>query len=594
MTGDDRLPVATARAVLRESGRALGRLRWSLLPLVIVLIAAAAAGIVPPLVLGAVVDTIDASASSGARGLELWPVAALLVAAVVVGSVLAAAGFIATAGLFERMLAELRERMVEAVFRLPQSRIERAGTGDVIARAGDDVAQVSGAIPRVVPALTGALFTIAVTLVGMAALDPWYALAVLVVVPVHILAIRVYLRTAPGVYADERAAMASRAQHLLDALRGIETLRAFRLTRHHLDRIADASWAVVRLSMMSRIIQNRFFAHLNVAELLGLAALLCTGFALVATGVGSLGGATAAALLFLRLFGPINQLLFVIDDLQSALASIGRIVGVIVAGREADDAATGEGGADRAAGAADRASAAWRITAVGGVRLRRVHHSYRPGHPVLADIDLTLERGKVAALVGASGAGKSTLASLVAGIHPPDRGDVERPERITLVTQETHVFDDTLRANLTLAAPGVSDSELRDALERVEARHLLHRVGLDGVVGASGETLSPADVQRVALARVLLADPHLVILDEATAESGSREAGSLDRAAAEVLRGRTGLVVAHRLAQASDADVILVMEGGAIVERGSHSDLLAAGGRYARLWGAWEGPATTR
>lgn len=574
MRDDGRFPVAPRRVVLRESWRSLGRRRWMFLPVVLVLTAAAAAGVTPPLVLGAMVDVIEEHSAGDADVGGLLLLGTVLLLAVLCGAVLSAVGTVATTQLFERMLAELRERMVQAVFRLPQARVERAGTGDVVARAGDDVAEVSDAIPNVVPALSGSLFTIVATLVGMTAIDPRYGVAMLVVVPVHVFAVRSYLRTAPGVYAAEREAMARRTRHLLDALHGIETLHAFRLGRRHVGLIGSASWAVVRLSMQARTIQNIFFARLNLAELLGIGAILVTGFVSVASGAGSLGGTTAAALLFLRLFGPINQLLFVVDDLQSALASLGRIIGVVTADTDPD--------ATRTTGSATEPS-----ESEGGLHLVDVHHSYETGHRVLSGIDLTVEAGRSAAVVGASGAGKSTLAGLAAGVHIPLAGRIVRPHRVMLVTQETHVFDGTLRDNLTLARPAATDAELTAALDRVHAGPLHDRIGLDGLLGAPGERLSPADIQRIALARVILADPELVILDEATAEAGSRDAGSLDGAASEVLRGRTCLIVAHRLSQARGADLIVVMESGRIAERGRHETLIEQGGLYAQLWQTW-------
>jgi ATP-binding cassette subfamily C protein len=599
-----RLPVASARVVWREARRSLGRRWWLLAALVVVLLVAATAGLVAPLALGAVVDAI----STGTADAPLvWTLGAAMAGAIVIGSVFAAAGVVIGSRLFESMLADLRERMVDTAFTLPQSQVERAGTGDLIARAGDDVAAVAEAIPNVVPALTGSLFTIAVTVVGMAVIDPWYALALAVIVPVHALAVRWYLRRAPSVYAAERAAMADRAQQLLDSLHGLETVRAYGLGRRHADRIAASSWAVVRWAMQARAIQNTFFARLNFAEYLGMAGLLVVGFVLVATGNGTIGATTAAMLLFLRLFDPINYLLFVIDELQSALASLGRIVGVIAAVPDARAGSRDDGPVtDAPAGSrasrpvpdaprgsrADGPVPAAAADASATLAFRGVHHSYTPGHEVLHDITLTLRPGETVAVVGASGAGKSTLAALAAGIHVPDDGDVVRPREpgaTVLVTQEVHVFDGTLRDNLTLARPGASDADLTEALRGIGASALLDDFaeGLDTPVGAEAASVTPSQAQQLALARVRLADPRLVILDEATAEAGSTDAGRLDHAAAAVLEGRTGLVVAHRLSQAASADRVVVMARGRVVELGTHAELLARDGEYARLWAAW-------
>jgi ATP-binding cassette subfamily C protein len=566
----DRLPVADARTVWREARRSLAGRWWQLIVVAVVLTVAAAAGIVSPIALGAVVDDANSGAASGDPAF-VWMLGAVMAASILLGALLGAVGVIGASRLIEGTLADLRERMVDTALRLPQSRVERAGTGDLISRAGDDVAVVAEAIPSVVPALAGSFFTIAVTVVGMAVIDPWYALVLLVVVPVHVLAVRGYLRHAPQVYAGERAAMADRAQHLLDSLRGIESVRAYGLAVDHIGRIARVSWAVAGWTMRARAIQNVFFARLNVAEFLGMGGLLVVGFVLVSSGSGSIGGTTAAMLLFLRLFGPINELLFVVDELQSALASLGRIVGVITADPRV-----------RSAHAASAAPA-------GTVRLAGVTHSYTEGHDVLRDVHLEMSRGETVAVVGASGAGKSTLAALVAGVHEPAEGAVQRSGSIVLVTQEVHVFDATLRENLTLARADATDEAVLDALGRVGAARLVSRLaaGLDEPLGSAGTPLTAAEGQQLALARVLLADPELVILDEATAEGGSRDADRLDRAAAEVGRGRTVLIVAHRLSQAAMADRVILMHDGRIQEQGPHAELVAAGGAYARLWRAW-------
>lgn len=557
------LPTAYAREVAAAVARALPRGRWRLPLLAVVVLTAATAGVVGPLALGAVVDAVAAGDRSPHLVVLL---AGVMGAAVIVGAALGAVGLVAASHLCESALANLRERMVEVALRLLQDRVERAGTGDLIARAADDVAEVSDAIPRVVPAVVGSAFTIVVTLAGMALIDPRYAVVLAALAPVHVRAVRRYLRTAPAVYAAERAAMTDRSQQLLDALRGRETVRAFGLAESRLARIADASWTVVSWSMRARGIQNLFFARLNAAEFLGMAGLLVAGFALVSTGAGTVGGTTAAMLLFLRLFGPINQLLFVTDDLQSALASLGRIVGVIHADETAVDAPHGD-----------------------GVTLTAIEHAFTTDHPVLHKVSLRIAPGETVAVVGASGAGKTTLAAIAAGVHTPVRGEVRRPRSRALVTQDVHVFDTTLRENLLLARPGSTDAELHRALKDVGADALSARLplGHDEPIGASGTPVTPAEAQQIALARVLLADPAFVVLDEATAEAGSSDADRLEEAADTVARGRTALVVAHRLSQASRADRIVLMEGGRITEEGTHDELRLAGGEYARLWAAW-------
>jgi ABC-type multidrug transport system fused ATPase/permease subunit len=225
---------------------------------------------------------------------------------------------------------------------------------------------------------------------------------------------------------------------------------------------------------------------------------------------------------------------------------------------------------------------------------------------VLHGVDLSVDVGERIAMVGPSGAGKSTLGRLLAGIHPPrtgrvtvgDVGLVELPlddlrGHVALVTQEHHVFVGTLRENVVLARPGSSDAEIAAALEAVDAWEWVAAMpeGLDTVVGSGGRSLTPAQAQQVALARLVLADPHTLVLDEATSLIDPRAARHLERSLAAVLEGRTVIAIAHRLFSAHDADRVAVVEDGKISELGSHDELVAAGGSYAALWESWHGKA---
>lgn len=564
------LPVADGRRTWREVQRSSRGHRLTFIAVVVLGVASAAAGLVAPAAIGYLVDRVEEGTADA--GTVAWALA-IMIGAVLVGAAGTAATTVLAARAYHAMLAGLRERLVERAMSLPQGVVERAGTGDLISRSSDDVSQIADAAPQIIPALTTVSFTILVTFAGMAALDPWYGLTLVILLPVYALTVRWYLATGPRVYRAERAAMSVRAQQLTESQRGHATVLGLGLTEHRHRRVLSASWGVVGHSLRARTVQNMFFGRLNLAECLGMSGILITGFWLVGGGHSTIGAATAAMLLFLRLFGPINQLLIVLDTLQSVLASLNRIVGVITV-----PAAGSENHGADAADAGDE------------VRLDGVGFSYDGRRPALEGIDLSIDPGGRTAVVGASGAGKTTLAAIVAGIHQPDAGRVTRPERIALITQEAHVFDGTLRDNLTLAAPDADDEQVRAALTVIGAGALLDLLpgGLDAPLGAGGRELTAAQAQHVALARMLLADPDVAILDEATAEAGSAYAGLLDRAADAALAGRTGLVIAHRLSQAASCDRIVVMEHGRIVETGTHDGLLAAGGVYAGLWKAWE------
>ncbi|MFT4229350.1 MAG: ABC transporter ATP-binding protein [Microbacterium sp.] len=571
------LPTATGRQTLAAAGRMLARHPWRLALVVLVLLTGASAGLATPWALGVLVDLIGDGAATDAG---VWGLGAAVLVTALVSAAATGLGVVLAARVFETMLADLREEFVARALALPQGAVERAGTGDLVSRASDDVAQVSDAIPQLVPALTSALFTVAVTVAGMAVLDGRFALALLVTIPVYALTLRWYLRTAPAIYAAGRAAAATRAHHVLASLRGLDTVLAYRLSGEHSARIARASWDVVTWALRARTVQNMLAGRLNLAEYVGLAALLSTGCWLVQAELATVGVATTAVLLLLRVFAPVGELMFVMDDAQAAAASLSRIVGIVRGAPDVDAPPCGgsTAGTSRAHGPLACA--------------HRVTFCYDDGRPVLHALELHVDAGEKVALVGASGAGKTTVAALLAGIHEPTAGTVVRPERTLLLSQETHVFAGTLADGLRLARPDASDAELIDALARVHASGLLEALpeGLATPVGGAGHALTAAQAQQLALARVVLADPELAILDEATAEADSADAGLLDRAAAAAVAGRAALVVAHRLSQAAACDRILVVDAGRIVEEGDHAALVASGGAYARLWAAWSAP----
>ncbi|MDT0437308.1 MULTISPECIES: ABC transporter ATP-binding protein [Streptomyces] len=586
------LPVATGRQTRARLRRVLRGRGPSLSAVGAALVADSALGLAGPVATGRITQAIaDGRAPSALVGPVL-----LLAGAAVAAALTGWAAAVLLARLVLPVTGRLREDAVTAALALPVDVVEAGGTGDLVSRVSGDADRVTTAASGALGDFVSAALAIAATLVGLAALDWRFALAGLLAVPIQAHTLRWYLRVSRPVYAEGRAADGRRASALLSAFTALPTLRALRLGASRAARVEEASEQAMTYEFRATRAATRFYGRLNAAEFTGLAAILLVAFALVRSGTADIGAATTAALFFVGLFDPVNTMLGTFDSVQQAGAGLARIVGV------ATLAAPGTGGTAPAVPARPAAPSAPTGAAVA---VRGVHHRYRNGPDVLHGIDLDLPAGRHLAVVGATGSGKSTLATLIAGLRPPHTGEVtlggvptadlavpapDGRRRIALVTQEHHLFRGTLTDNLRLARRDAADRDIASALTAVGADWVAALPeGADTVVGTGATELTASQVQQLALARVLLLDPEVVVLDEATAEGGSDAARTLDRAARTVTEGRTAVVVAHRLSQAATADTVLVMDRGRVVEHGDGDRLRAAGGVYADLWAAWSG-----
>ncbi|MPZ79878.1 MAG: ATP-binding cassette domain-containing protein [Actinophytocola sp.] len=576
----DLLPIATSRRTWAALWAEVRRLPWLGVATAVSAVGASAGGLVAPWVLG---DMIDDIATGGDHGDVMAAAAVIAVAALATG-LLTGVSATLLSRLGETVLARLRERVLDRTLHLPAATLDKVSPGDLLSRVGDDVSVVTTALVTTGPQLVSAVLTIVLTGGGMFALDWRLGLAGLLAGPMYVLAVRWYLPRSGPFYARERVAIGERAQAMVSSLQAGPTVRAYRLEEAHTAAINDRSRAAMDLSIGVFRIFTRLVARMNRAEFVGLAAILVTGFLLVRADIVSVGATTAAALYFHRLFNPVGAVVIEFDEIQSAGASLARLVGVAQLDRPRPPETTSE--------PTDR-----------GLELKGVSHRYDDGPLVLADVTVRIEPGERLAVVGATGAGKSTLAGIAAGLLDPVGGVVrvggvpvrELDRRhIAMLSQEVHVFSGPLVADLRLAKADASEAEVRAALETVGATHWVRALPaeLDTVVGESAHRLTAAQAQQVALARLVLADPTVAILDEATAEAGSAGARELERAALAATAGRTTLIVAHRLTQAELADRVLVLDGGRVVETGAHADLVRAGGRYAELWRSWTGAGT--
>ncbi|WNV88119.1 ABC transporter ATP-binding protein [Umezawaea sp. Da 62-37] len=574
------LPIATSAQTLVGLGRAL-RGHPADCALAFALTAFASVGAVAvPLFLGRLVDAVRAGQPN------LVTLLLLTAAGVVVGAVFTALAQRATDRLGARIAADLRERVLVRALGIESRVLERVGSGDVSSRVTEDVENFVEAVPLAATVFS-AVITILVSTAGFATLDWRLALAFTVVFPVYWFSLRAYLPKAGPLYAAERRAAAARGQVVLESLHGLPTVHAYDMADLQTGRVADASERTLTAGLRAMRLFVWFTKSMNAAEALGLSAILLAGYWLVHGGGVTVGEVTAAALLFHRLFDPLGTVLLSFDDVQRAGAALARIIGVTLMPTPPSRPGRRHEGAV-------------------AVVARGIHHSYDEHREVLHGVDLHVPAGTSLAVVGTSGAGKTTLAGILAGSFPASLGhtalvdargsvdvddlDAERVrDWIGMVSQETHVFAGTLRDDVTFAAPDSTDDQVVAALRTVGAAAWIAALpdGLDTAVGAGEHPLTAAQVQQLALARLLLRDPPVVVLDEATAEAGSSGARDLEEAAAALVAGRTAIVVAHRLTQARACDRIAVMADGRIEELGTHDELVALGGRYAELWTAW-------
>ncbi|TDE09069.1 ABC transporter ATP-binding protein [Jiangella asiatica] len=582
------LPVASMRTV-RARARRLALAHPRELAVVVALYAlGAASGLAGPWLIGRLVEDVT-------RGVDdVSLVTALICGFIVAQALLTGLGMYAAARLGEKVLARLREEFVTDVLALPLGTVERAGTGDLITRTTRDVDLLARAVRYAIPETLISTLTIALTLGGLVIIGPLLALPCLVAVPTLWAATRWYLARAHAGYLRENASYSQIAEGLSETVDGARTVEALRLGDRRFERVnrdIAASYAAERYTLRLRTV---YLPTIDTSFVLPVVATLVIGGLFYLEGMVSLAAVTTATLYTQQLLVPIDMLLFWMNELQIGGAALARLLGV-----RRDGGGAGDDGSDRPR---PRADAVVGADPGRGVQVHGVSYAYRDGRDVLRGVDLAIAPGERLAIVGPSGAGKSTLGKLLAGVHPPRAGTVtvdgvavgDLPldrlrSSVALVTQEHHVFRGTVRDNVVLGRPAADDDAVEQALRAVDAWGWASALGLGTAVGSGGVELSPAQAQQLALARLVLVDPHTLVLDEATSLLDPRAARHLERSLAAVLAGRTVIAIAHRLHTAHDADRVAVMDDGRIVELGSHDELVAAGGAYAALWRSWHG-----
>jgi ABC-type multidrug transport system fused ATPase/permease subunit len=589
----------TPGTVRRVAGFA--RPYWgSLLVFLVLTVLSAVIAVSTPLLAGKVVDTIV-----GGHDAVLVVSLALVVAGLaVVDGGLSIAERWQSARIGEGLILDLRRAVFEHVQRMPIAFFTRTRTGALVSRLNNDVIGAQRTFTTTLSGMVTNVIQLVLSLVVMMTLSWQVTVLALVLLPIFVLPARRLGRRMADLQRESAQLNAGMTTQMTERFSapGATLVKLFGRPRQEAGEFGAKAGRVRDIGVRTAMLTRWFMTSLTLVSALAQALVYGLGGWLAIHHQLEPGTVVALALLLTRLYAPLTALANVRVDLMTALVSFERIFEVL----DLDPMITEKPGAravPEGAVSVEFDDVTFAYPAAERYSLASLEDvstlDTRGGEEVLHGISFRAEPGQMIALVGSSGAGKSTIASLVPRLYDVDSGAVRLSDvdvrdlgfaairdTVGVVTQDGHLFHDTIRANLAYARPGVTEDEVWDALERARLADLLRTLpdGLDTVVGERGYRLSGGERQRLTIARLLLARPRVIVLDEATAHLDSESEAAVGEALSHALAGRTALVIAHRLSTVRAADQILVVESGRIVERGTHETLLAAGGRYAGLY----------